>query len=197
MSTPDKSKSSAEPEEDDYNSVRLDISEEYPDIDPGYAVEIMKTIKFLLSTGMNDTTTFSEIKREIRFNIRTTRSTVYALESLGYLVVNRKESGKNFICVNSELFFGAKIAEETEECLQELIKGRKEYPDIEDVVGTLPKEAMAHFENSDLRNAIKTYNEAVRKLVKARIKIFPLIEWKRTAFRIGLGPKFRNQFKWR
>jgi len=197
MSTPDEPKSPVEPKNDGYDSVQLDISEENPDVDPEYAVEIMKTVRFLLSTGKKSTTTFSEIRREAGFSIRKIRPIVYALESLRYLVVNRKRSGKRFICVNNELFFGAQIAEKTEECLQELITSADEYPDVGGIVGTLPEEAMAHFENDDLGNAIKTYNEAVKILINAEIKIFPSIEWKRTAFRIGLGPKFSSEFEWR
>lgn len=197
MSTPDEPKSPVEPEGDGYDSVRHEISGEHPEINPEYAVEIMKTVQFLLSTGKKSTTTFSEIKKEVGFGIRTVRSTVYALESLRYLVVNREGSGKPFICVSDKMFFGAQIAEKTKKCLQELIAGADEYPDIRNIVGTLPDEAMVYFENDDIKNAIKTYNEAAKNLIKAKIKIFPLIEWKRTAFRIGLGPKFSEEFKWR
>jgi hypothetical protein len=197
MSTPDEPKSPVEWKDDGYDIVRLDISENRPDIDPECAADIMKTVQFLLSTGKKSTTTFSQIEKETRLGIRTTRSTVYALESLKYLVVNRNRSGKSFISVDSKLFFGAQIAKKTENCLQELINGANEYPNVMNTVGILPEEAMAHFENNDLRNAIKTYNEAVKKLIKAKIVIFPLVEWKRTAFRIGLGPKFINEFKWR
>ncbi len=190
-------KSPVEPKDDGYDCVRFDIPEGHPDVDPEYAVEVMKTIQFLLSTGKKSTVTFSEIQREIGPSIGIIRSTVYALESLRYLTVDRKRSKKSFISVDEKLFFGSQIAEETKKCLQELILGANEYPEIRGKVGTLPEVADTHFENNDLRNAIKVYNEAVKILIKAEIKIFPLIKWKRAAFKIGLGPKSSNEFEWR
>jgi hypothetical protein len=181
-----------EPKDDGYDCVRFDILEEYPDVDIEYAVEVVRTVQFLLSTGKRNTT-FSEIKREIGLNIRTIRSTVYALELLRYFTVNREKSRKPFICVDGKLFFGSRIAGGTKECLQKLTLGANEYPEIRDKVGTLPEVADTHFENDDLRSAIKVYNEAIKILINAEIKIFPLIKWKRAAFKIGLGLKFSNK----
>lgn len=181
---------------DDYDSVRFAISEKYSKIDPENAVEVLKGVRSLVSTGKKDTTTYTEIEKETGISRRTVVSIVDALESLGYLTVNKKKSGKPFILVSGKPFFGPQIAEETERCLQELITFAEKYDDVRKIVENLPEEASTHFENDDLGNAIKKYNEAVERLVKAELEILPLIEWRNTAFRIGLGPRFYYDYQW-
>lgn len=181
---------------DDYDSVRFVISEKYPKIDPEDTVEVLKGVRSLVTTGKNDTTTYTEIGKETGISRRTIVSIVDALESLGYLKVYKKKSGKPFILVNDKPFFGPQIAEETERCLQELITVAERYDNLRKIVENLPEEASTHFENDDLGNAIKKYNEAVKRLVEAELEILPLIEWRNTAFRIGLGPRFYYDYQW-
>ena len=182
---------------DDYDSVRFAISEKYPKIDPENAVEVLKGVHSLVSTGKKDTTTYSEIEKETGINRRIIVSIADALESLGYLKVYKKKSGKSFIFVSDKSFFGPQIAEETGKCLQELITFAEKYDDVRNIVENLPQEASTHFENNDLGNAIKKYNEAVERLAKAELEILPLIEWRNTAFRISLGQRFYYDYRWK
>ena len=181
---------------DDYDSVRFAISEKYPKIDPENAVELLKSVRFLVSTEKKDTTTYTKIENETGISRRTVISIVDALEPLGYLKVDRKKSGKSFLLVDDKSFFGPQIAEETERCLQELIIVTEEHDNIRNIVGSLPEEASTYLESDDLGNAIKKYNEAVERLIKAEVGILPLIEWRNTAFRIGLGPRFYSDHQW-
>ena len=182
---------------DVYDSVRFAISEKYPKIDQEDAVEVLKGVHSIVSTGKKDTTTYTEIKKETRINRRLIVSIVDALESLGYLKVYKKKSGRRFILVSGELFFGPHIAEETKKCLQELIIVAEKYDNVRNIVGNLPEEANTYFENDDLSNAIKKYNEAVERLLEAELEMLPLIEWRNTAFRIGLGQRFYYDYQWR
>lgn len=181
---------------DRYDSVRFAVSQKYPRIDPEDAVEVLKGVCSLVSTGKKDTTTYTEIEKETGTSRSTLVSIVGALESLGYLVVYKKKSGKRFILVSGELFFGPQIAEETERYLQELIKAAEKHDNVRNIVGDLPEEANTHFGKDDLGNAIKKYNEAVERLVEADLRILPLIEWRNTAFRISLGPRFYYDYQW-
>ena len=182
---------------DGYDSVRFAVSEEYSQIDPENAVEVLKGVFSLISTGKKDTTTYTKIKEETGISRRTVVSIVDALESLGYLKVYRKKSGKSFIFVNDKGFFGPQISEETKRCLQELVTVADEYADVRAIVENLPEEASIYFENDDLNTAIKKYNEAVERLAKTELKILSSIEWRNTAFRIGLGQRFYYDYQWR
>jgi hypothetical protein len=193
LSIPDESESPIERKDDGYDTLRFEIWRKYPNIDPDYAAEIMQKIEILLFNEKKNWTTFAEIEKEVRLGIEIIRATVYALESLGYVVVNRKISKKPFICIDDELFFGPRIVKRVEKCLQEFIIDAEYYPTIRDVVGNLPENALNRLENGDLGNAIEKYNEAVRKLVKiGKIDIFPLFKWRRRAYRIYIGPKLNN-----
>lgn len=193
----EKVDSPAEKKHDGYDSVRFVISEKYPKIDPENAVEVLKGVHSLVITGKKDTTTYTEIEKETGISRGTVVSMVDTLESLRYLIVNRKKSGKPFILVSSKPFFGPQIAEEIEKCLQELITVAEKYGSVRNIVGNLPEEANTHFENDDLGNAIKKYNKAVEKLLKAEKEILPLIEWRITAFRISLGQRFYYDYQWK
>jgi hypothetical protein len=182
---------------DPYDIVRFAISEKYPKIDPENTVEVLKGVRFLVSTGNKAATTYTNISKETGIRRRIVVLIVEALESLGYLIVNRKKSGKPFIITNDNSFFGPQIAEETERCLQELTMAAENYDDVRNIVGNLPKKANIQFENDNLIDAIKKYNEAVEKLIKAELEILPLIEWRVTAFKIFLGPRFYYDYKWR
>ena len=72
-------------------------------------------------------------------------------------------------------------------------RNAREYAVIGEIVGNLPEEATVHFENGDLWSATTTYNEAIERLMKAGMKTFPLIEWKKVAYRIKIGAKSGNE----
>ena len=147
---------------DRYDSVRFAVSQKYPKIDPEDAVEVLKGVCSLVSTGKKDTTTYTEIEKETGISRSTVVSIVGALESLGYLIVYKKKSGRRFILVSDELFFGPQIAEETERCLQKLIKVAEEYDNVRNIVGDLPEEASTHLKTDNLGNAIRNTTKQLR-----------------------------------
>ena len=166
----------------DHKKERIDGTESIVDL------RSWELMSFLIRK--EDQTTFAELEKELGLSREVIRSMINALEPLGYLAVNRRSSDRILIRIDDKLFFGECIAEEIKKCLQELATNTSENAFIKVILENLPEEAIARFDDGDLWSATKMYNEVVEKLIKAGIKVFPLIEWKRIAYKIGLGPKF-------
>jgi hypothetical protein len=150
-------------------------------------------LKFL--TRKKGWTTSAELATELGLSIRVIRSMVSVLEQRKFIAVDRRASNRIFIIVDNKAFFGKCISEEIERCLQKLAADASEYTLVREIVKNLPEEAITYFENGDLRSAVREYNQAVRRLMRAGVRIFSLIEFRKPADRIVLGPEFVNGFK--